>query len=43
MEYESFKENLLAELRDFYGEDADVITVKDIADDIRKACEGIQI
>lgn len=43
MEYESFKENLLAELRDFYGEDADVITVKDIEDDRRKACEEIQI
>lgn len=42
MEYESFKEKLLAELRDFYGEDADVI-VKDITDDHRKACEGIQI
>jgi len=43
MEYESFKENLLAELRDFYGEDADVITVKDIEDDSRKAGEWIQI
>ena len=43
MEYEIFKEKLLAELRDFYGQDADVRTVKDIADDRGKACEGIQI
>ncbi len=43
MEYEIFKEKLLAELRDFYGQDADVRTVKDIADDCGKACEGIQI
>ena len=28
MEYEIFKEKLLAELRDFYGQDADVRTVK---------------
>lgn len=42
MEYESFKEKLLAELRDFYGEDADVIE-KDITDDHRKVCEGILI
>lgn len=43
MEYEIFKEKLLAELRDFYGQDADVRTVKDIADDRGKACEWIQI
>jgi hypothetical protein len=43
MEYEIFKEKLLAELRDFYGQDADVRTVKDITDDCGKACEGIQI
>lgn len=43
MEYEIFKEKLLAELRGFYGQDADVRTVKDIADDRGKACEGIQI
>lgn len=43
MEYEIFREKLLAELRDFYGQDADVRTVKDIADDHGKACEGIQI
>ena len=30
-------------MRDFYGQDADVRTVKDIADDCGKACEGIQI
>ena len=43
MEYEAFKEAILAELKDFYGKDADAIALKDIADDHRKACEGIQI
>ena len=31
MEYEAFKEAILAELKDFYGKDADAITVKNIA------------
>ena len=30
MEYEAFKEAILAELKDFYGKDADAITVKNI-------------
>lgn len=43
MEYETFKEELLAELKDFYGEDAEVINTEDIKDDSKKACEGIKI
>ncbi len=44
MEYEAFKEAILAELKDFYGKDADAITVKNITGSSdRKQNEGIVI
>lgn len=43
MEYEAFKEAILAELKDFYGKDADAITVKNIAGSSGRKDEGIVI
>ena len=43
MEYEAFKEVLLTELRNFYGKDADAITVRSIKDTDGQYYEGIDI
>ena len=43
MEYEAFKEVLLTELRNFYGKDADAITVRGMKDTDGQYYEGIDI
>lgn len=42
MDYKTFQEELLAELRDFYGEDADV-TAQNITDDSERVCGEIKV
>lgn len=43
MDYKVFKDTILAELADFYGKDADAITVRNMKDTDGKEYEGIDI